>query len=128
MKNLLLLSSLAAVTLSLNSCCSMFSMQKASTKTETKSVLVGYQTVQEAVPGSRSGKDGMVKYTNKEVPVYEQQAVTSRDTQYCGPSLYCAKKNCGGSTADSTLKMASAQGDVGSPNIGLMPTMKTLAP
>lgn len=42
--------------------------------------------------------------------------------------FYVPRKNACGTTADSTLRMATTQSGTGSPHMGLMPTMKTLAP
>ena len=132
MKNLLLLVSLAAVSLGFSSCCSMFSMSKAQYRTETRQVkLCGYDTVSEEIytPGdSKSGKGGMTQTVEKKVPRYK--TVTKKVRVSCAPCVryYCPKKDCCGTTSDVTLKMSTLQGGSGSPNLGLMPSMKPLAP
>ena len=129
MKNLAVLLSLAAVSLGFSSCCSMFGWTSQATyHTETRQVRTcGYDIVTEevVVPGdSKSGKGGMVQTIEKKVPRYKTVTKTVRDS--CGRCvrLYCPKKDCCGSTSESTLILSSAQGSVGSPNIGLVPSMK----
>jgi len=134
MKNLVLLASLVAVSLGFSSCCTMFglSSQSAGYRTETRQVKTcGYDIVTERVvtPGaSKSGKGGMVEVIEKKVPRYK--TVTRKVRIPCGSCvrIYCPKKDCCGTTSESTRMMASAQGSVGSPNIGLIPTMKPIAP
>jgi hypothetical protein len=134
MKNLVLLLSLAAVALSFSSCCSMFGgiSQGSGFRTETRQVKTcQYDIVTEEVftPGSaKSGKGGMVQTIEKKVPRYK--TVTKKVRIPCGSCVryYCPKKDCCGTTSESTRVMASAQGSVGSPNIGLIPTMKPIAP
>ncbi|MES2474484.1 MAG: hypothetical protein V4689_16995 [Verrucomicrobiota bacterium] len=130
MKNLLLLVSLVAVSLGFSSCCSMFGnpTQSAGYRTETRQVKTcHYDIVTEEVytPGE-GGKGGMVQTIEKKVPRYK--TVTKKVRIPCGTCTryYCPKKDCCGSTSESTMRMASAQGSVGSPNIGLIPTMKPL--
>ncbi len=132
MKNLVLLVSLVAVSLGFSSCCSMFgvSSQSSGYRTETRKVKTcHYDIVTEEVvtPGdSKSGMGGMVQTIEKKVPRYK--IVTRKVRVPCGPCvrLYCPKKDCCGTTSESTMRMASAQGSVGSPNIGLIPTMRVL--
>jgi hypothetical protein len=133
MKNLLLLVSLAAVSLGFSSCCSMFgtgSSQNAGCRTENRQVKTcGYDiiTKQVVTPGdSKSGKGGMIETIEEKVPRYK--TVTKKVRISCGQCarFYCPKKDCCGTTSESTMRMASAQGSVGSPNIGLIPTMKPL--
>jgi hypothetical protein len=134
MKNLALLLSLAAISLGFSSCCSMFGIgtQNAGYRTETKQVKTcGYDTVTEEVytPGdAKSGKGGMVQTIEKKVPRYK--TCTKKTSIRCGSCtrFFCPKKDCCGTTSDSTMKMATAQGGTGSPHIGLIPTMKPLAP
>jgi len=45
----------------------------------------------------------------------------------CG-SWYCPKPQCCGIVSDSVLSRATGQSGTGEPPIGLIPTMKTLAP
>ena len=97
-------------------------------RTETRQVKTcDYDIVTEEVvtPGdAKSGKGGMVQTIEKKVPRYK--TVTKKVRVSCGPCVrfYCPKKDCCGTTSESTMRMASAQGSVGSPNIGLIPTMR----
>jgi hypothetical protein len=132
MKKLALLLSIAAVSLGFSSCCSMFGTGGcgAGYRTETKTVKTcGYDIITEEVvtPGSaKSGKGGMVTTVEKKVPRYK--TVTKRVRVKCPPCVrtYCPTKGCCGTTSESTMRMATAQGGVGSPHIGLIPTMKPL--
>jgi hypothetical protein len=134
MKNLALLLSLAAISLGFSSCCSMFgtSAQAGHYRTETRQVKTcRYDIVTEQVytPGSaKSGKGGMVQTIEKKVPRYK---TVTRKVRVSGGScvrLFCPGKDRCGTTSESTMKMATAQGPTGSPHIGLIPTMKPLAP
>ncbi len=132
MKNLALLVSLIAVSLGFSSCCSMFGTisQNSGYRTETHQVKTCfYDTVSEDVwvPGdSKSG--GMMQSVEKRVPRYK--TVTKKVRIPCGKCTryYCPKKDCCGTTSEVTLQMASMQGADGSPKLGLIPTMKPLAP
>ena len=134
MKKLALLLSLAAISLGFSSCCSMFGVhsQSAGYRTETKQVKTcGYDIVTEEVyvaDSGKGGKGGMVQTIEKKVPRYK--TVTKKTRISCGPCvrLFCPKKDCCGTTSESTMRMATAQGGTGSPHIGLIPTMKPLAP
>ena len=132
MKKLALLLSVAALSLGFSSCCSMFGNPAATAeyRTETRQVKTcGYDIVTKQVvtPGdSKSGKGGMVQTIEERVPRYK--TVTKKVRIPCNRCVryYCPKKDCCGTTAESTLRIASAQGSVGSPNIGLLPTMRVL--
>jgi hypothetical protein len=106
--------------------------QSAGYRTETKQVKTcRYDIVTEVVhtPGSaKSGKGGMTQTIEKKVPRY--RTVTKKTRIGCGSCVrfFCPKKDCCGTTSESTLKMATAQGATGSPHIGMIPTMKPLAP
>ncbi len=134
MKNLVLLATLIAVSLGFSSCCKMFGVtsQGAGYRTETRQVKTCHYDVvtkEVMVPGdSKSGKGGMVQTVEERVPRYK--TVTKKVRIPCGQCTryYCPKKDCCGTTSQSTIVMASAQGSVGSPNIGLIPTMKKIAP
>ncbi len=133
MKKILCLLSLVALSLGFSSCCSMFGKAAygAGYRTETKQVkLCGYDTVTEEVyvaGDSKSGTGGMTQTVEKRVPRYE--TVTTKVRIPCSDCTryYCPEKDCCGTTSESTIKMATAQGPVGSPHIGLIPTMKKLA-
>ena len=127
MKNLFLLASLVAVSLGFSSCCSMFSIGKSESYTQTRQVKAGYDIVTTEV--HTGGKGGLVQTSEKKVPHYK--TVTKKVRVKCGSScvrFYCPRKGCCGTTSEYTLKMATVQGGSGSPNLGLLPTMKPLAP
>lgn len=129
MKKFLHLSALVAVSLGFSSCCSMFGLggYTAGHTTETRQVKTcHYDTVTEQI--NTGGKGGMVQIVEKKVPRY--RTVTKQVKIPCQKCTryYCPKKDCCGTTSESTIKMATAQGPTGSPNIGLIPTMKKLAP
>jgi len=133
MKNLALLFSLVAVSLGFSSCCSMFGLPSggAGYHTETHQVKTcGYDIVTKEImiPGdSKSGKGGLVQTIEEKVPRYK--TVTKRIKNRCDSScahMYCPTKECCGTTSEATMRMASVQGSSGSPNLGLIPTMKPL--
>jgi hypothetical protein len=131
MKNLVLLATLIAVSLGFSSCCSMFgtTAQGSGYRTETRQVKTcHYDIITEEVFVPGSGKGGMVQTIEKKVPRYK--TVTKKVRISCGSCVryYCPKNDCCGTTSESTRLLASAQGSVGSPNIGLIPTMKPIAP
>lgn len=129
MKNLLLLVSLAAVSLGFSSCCSMFGTSQAQYRTETRQVKTcGYDIVTEEVHTDDGSKNGLTQTVEKKVPRYK--TVTKKVKVKCQSCvrLYCPKKDCCGTTSEKTLKMATLQGGSGSPHMGLLPTMKPLAP
>lgn len=106
-------------------------MQGAGYRTETRQVKTCRYTVEEVpVEGysSKGGKDGMPLMVEKRTPIYK--TVTKKVRVPCPrcTRYYCPKKDCCGTTSEQTLRMASAQGWTGAPNIGLIPTMKNLAP
>ena len=132
MKNLVLLSTLIAASLGFSSCCSMFGRTNryAGYRTETRQVKTcGYDTVTEevVVPGdSKSGKGGMVQTVEKKVARYKTVTKRVGVRGIACTRYYCATKDHCGTTSEFTMRMASAQGSSGSPNIGLIPTMKPL--
>jgi hypothetical protein len=131
MKNLVLLATLIAVSLGFSSCCSMFgtTAQGSGYRTETRQVKTcSYDIVTEEILVQDGSKGGMVQTVEKKVPRYK--TVTKKVRIPCGSCVrfYCPKNDCCGTTSESTRLMASAQGSVGSPNIGLIPTMKPIAP
>jgi hypothetical protein len=134
MKKLALVLSVAALSFGFSSCCSMFGVGSltAGTRTETKQVKAcGHDIVTEEIytPGdAKSGMGGMVQTIEKKVPRYK--TVTKKTWILCGncTRFFCPKKDCCGTTSESTMRMATAQGATGSPHIGLIPTMKPLAP
>lgn len=130
MKNLFFLVSLLAVSLGFSSCCPMFGLvnQGAGYRTETRQVKTCHYDIVTETVNVGDGKNGMVETVEKKVPRYK--TVTKKVRIPCGTCTryYCPKKDCCGTTSESTMKMASVQGSVGSPNLGLLPTMKPLAP
>lgn len=132
MKNLALLLSLAAASLGFSSCCSMFgtSSQAGTYRTETRKVKTcQYDIVTEEVvtPGdAKSGKGGMVQTVEKKVPRYKTVTKKVRVPGSPCTRFYCSKKDNCGTTSESTMRMSSVQGSVGSPNLGLIPTMREL--
>ncbi|MEX1049134.1 MAG: hypothetical protein WED15_06380 [Akkermansiaceae bacterium] len=130
MKNLVLLASLLALSLGSSSCCSMFGLPAtgAGFTTETRQVKTCHtDTITEQVwVGGSAKSGGMYQTVEKTVPRYK--TVTKKVRVPCGACTryYCPKKDCCGSTSRATMLMASAQGSSGSPNLGLIPTMKVL--
>ncbi len=127
MKNLFYLATLIAVSVGLSSCCKMFGVTRQGYRTETRQVKTcGYDTTYETV--STGSKDGMTQTVEKRVQRYK--TIVKKYKVPCTKCVrhYCPEKDCCGTTAQSTLVMASAQGSSGSPNIGLIPTMKQIAP
>lgn len=126
MKNLFLSSLLVVTAFGMSSCCCLFS--GASNTYETKeSKLCGTKTVTREVAVSGKGsKGGMLTETVTEVvPVY--RTVTKKHQLACVRS-YCPKAGPCGSTGETVIKMATDQGGTGSPHMGLVPTMRVLAP
>lgn len=130
MKKIAIFAALAALSLGFTSCCSMFGMPTANAgyETETRQVKTcRTDTVTEQVLISSSAKGGNVYETvEKKVPRYK--TVTTKKRVPCGSCtrFYCPRKGCCGTTSESTLNMVTAQPSVGSPFIGLIPTMKPL--
>lgn len=133
MKNLAFALSLAAVSLGFSSCCSMFGnpSNSAGYRSETRQVeTCGYDIVTEQVVtrgSAKSGKGGMVQTIEKKVPRYKTVTVKTRNSVSgrC-VRLFCPKKDRCGTTSESTMRIASLQGSSGSPNLGLIPTMREL--
>jgi hypothetical protein len=128
MKKFLSLLTLVAISLGFSSCCSMFgrSGYTAGYRTETKQVKTcHFDTVTEEI--HTGGKGGMVQLVEKKVPRYKTVTKKVRIPCQGCTRYYCPKKDCCGSTSESIIKMATAQGSNGSPSIGLIPTMKKLA-
>lgn len=129
MKTILCLFTVAVAALGMSSCCSLSNAAKMNGEwvTETKQVKTcRYTTVTEEVyhPGP---KGGTIELVEKKIPCYK--TVTKRKWVSAPPCvrLYCPGKDDCGTTSEKTMLMATAQGPVGSPHIGLIPTMKPLA-
>ena len=85
-----------------------------------------YKTVTKEVQVSTGAKGGIeTRIVKEKVPVYKTRYVTTRVG--CVRS-YCSRDAACGTTSENIMKMASTQGATGSPHIGLVPTMKPLAP
>lgn len=108
------------------------SAQNGYYRTESRQVKTcRYDIVTEeiVIPGdAKSGMGGMVQTTEKKVPRYK--TVTKKVWVSGGSCVrfFCPKKDNCGTTSESTRVLSSAQGPVGSPHIGLIPTMKPIAP
>ncbi len=76
-------------------------------------------------PDAKTGIGGMTMVQN-EAQYKTVEEVVRVPCPKC-VRFYCPKKGCCGTTSDSVIKMATAQGPVGSPHIGLIPTMKKIA-
>ena len=131
MKKLLSLLTLVALSMGFSSCCSMFGLgsNSAGYRTETRQVKTCHYDIvtEEVYTANPSGKGGMTETIEKKVPRYK--TVTKKVRVSCGSCVrfYCPKKDCCGTTSESYRKMVTAQGPVGSPNIGLVPTRRKLA-
>ena len=122
MKKFLSLLTLVAISLGFSSCCSMFGIgsQTAGYRTETSQVKTRhFDTVTEEI--HTGGKEGMVQLVEKKVPRYKTVTKKVRiPCQRC-TRFYCPKKDCCGTTSESTIKMATASEAM------LVPTMMGLA-
>ena len=133
MKSFLSFAVAAAALFGLSSCCCMFSgVAKNETTPVRKRACGAYDIITEqvyvaGVTDSKGGmsKGGMTQTVQRKVPRYKM--VNERVPCKCWRP-YCPDHGCCGTTGERTMSMASAQGWSGSPNIGLIPTMKPLAP
>ena len=124
MKNLFLSTLCAVTALGLSSCCCLFSSNNTYKTKETR--LVGHKMVTREVTVSTGAKGMMETQTvSEKVPVYKEKTKTRR--VQC-VRHYCPKSGPCGTTSETIVKMSTSQGGVGSPHIGLVPTMKPLAP
>ncbi len=109
-----------------------YTKQYAGYRTETRQVKTCHYdiiTEQVVTPGdAKSGKGGMTQTIEKRVPRYKTVTKKVPVLRTACLRFYCPEKEACGTTADSTLKLSSAQGSSGSPNLGLIPTMKPIAP
>ena len=128
MKNLVLLALAAVVSLGFSSCCCLFADvgDRSQHVYEKKLVRYEYHT-EEVTSGSKSGKDGMTRTVQTKVPVYK----TVKKKVHCPGCCvrpWTPDYDCCGSTGERTMRMATVQSASGSPHMGLIPTMKPLAP
>ena len=87
----------------------------------------GYDTIVEQVPvaGPKGGMSkGGMETVERKVPRYKEV----KERVWCNNCwrFYCPDTECCGTTGKKVRRMASAQGHSGSPNIGLIPTMKPM--
>ena len=77
---------------------------------------------------SSNSLSGNGKYVDS--PVVEYQAPKKVRRQSCTKCLstFCPKPGCCGTVGKNVLSRATMQGGSGEPHLGLIPTMKTLAP
>ena len=127
MKNLFVLLSLAVISVSLTSC-TMFTRPFASAgyKETTTQQKVGTDTITEEV--LIDSKSGLTEINETKVDRYGN--VTKKERVPC-PScarLYWLSEGCCGSNTEEARKMSTVQGSSGSPHVGLIPTMKRMAP
>ena len=127
MKNLLLILPLVALSLGLSSCCSMFGIKSFSagyTEETYQRKLCGYDIVREEVVVD--AKSGLTEVKETKVPRYK--TVTKKVRIKCPDCVrfYCLSEGCCGSSTEAARKMATVQGGSGSPNLGLIPTMKKI--
>jgi hypothetical protein len=116
--------------LGLSSCC-MFSAFTKPVETTTTVKACGYKTVKEQVwvEGTTDAKGGMItpghyETVKRKVPKYKEKK-TAHWATGCWHVYYPDSDGCG-TTGPKTRAMASSQGWSGSPNTGLVPTMKPL--
>ncbi len=113
MKNALKLLALALFSAAFSSCCGLGSCPGV---IEGEKRITTYETVPSH--GAKGGVD-------VQVPVVTTEKVKHKCTK-CGSS-FCPK-NCCGIISKNVLARATTQGGSGEPHIGLIPTMKVLAP
>lgn len=117
MKTTFQLCALALISLAFSSCCGFlpcggsFSAEKEVTT---------YNEVERTVYGGKSS------YTVTDRVPQTETVKVSHSCKKCGSS-FCPKSECCGIVSKSVLSRATAQGGNGEPQIGLIPTMKTLA-
>lgn len=134
MKKFVSILALTVISLGFSSCCSMFGIanQHGYYRTETRQVKTcDYDIITKQVVtrgDSKSGKGGMVETVEEKVPRYKTVTKKVRVNGGSCTRFFCPRKDACGTTSESTRQLSSAQGPVGSPHIGLIPTMKPIAP
>jgi hypothetical protein len=124
MKNFVLTTLLVATAVGLSSCCCLLGSKKSYKTKET--YVARYKTVTKEVQVATGAKGCIETQTvQQKVPVYK----TRYTTHYTGcVRTYCARDGACGTPGENVVKMSTSQAGVGSPHIGLVPTMKPLAP
>lgn len=125
MKNLILATGAALAAFALSSCCCLFAGNSYKTTERVRGC--GYDTVTKEVQVATKGsKGGMLTETiTTKVPRYKMVSKTHRVKCV---RTYCPSNGPCDTTSEKITRMASSQGSTGSPHIGLIPTMKPLAP
>ena len=118
MKTTIQLFALALLSLSFSSCCSLLPCGGSLT---AKKEVTTYKESQRTVYTDKSSYDVTVR-----VPVTKTKRVRFHCFR-CGSS-FCPKPQCCGIVSPKVLARATTQGGTGEPHIGLIPTMKDLAP
>ena len=111
MKTTIQLIALAVLSIAFSSCGSMTAQKKVTTYTESQ----------------RTVYDGKSSYVVTDRVPHTTTKKVRHCCNKCGSS-YCAKPQCCGIVSPKVLARATAQGGTGEPQIGLIPTMKILAP
>lgn len=121
----------AVASLGLSSCCCMFSSAAKADHVTVQKRVCGRHTVKEQVwvPGETDPKSGMAtgSYQTVEREVVRYKNVKEKVRHKC-MDKFCPDSGPCGTTGPMTMARASVQGWSGSPNLGLIPTMKKLAP
>ncbi len=118
MKTTLQLFALALLSLVYSSCCGIGLCHGSLT---AEKEVTEFQETKRTVYGSKTSYE-----VTDRVPVTKTVKLTHRCSK-CGSS-YCPKPECCGIISNEVLARATAQGGTGEPHIGLIPTMKNLAP
>lgn len=105
-----------------------YTNQFAGYRTETRQVKTCYYDTVTKEVRLGDGKDGMTQTVEERVPRYKTVTKRVGIKRTACVRHYCPKKDACGTTSEQTRQMASSQGSVGSPNLGLIPTMKPIAP
>ena len=118
MKTTLQLLALAILSLSFSSCCGLL---PCGGSLSAEKQVTTFEESQRTVYGNKTSY-----VVTDRVPVTTTKTVKQRCCK-CGSS-FCPKPQCCGIVSPQVLARATAQGGTGEPQIGLIPTMKTLAP
>ena len=118
MKTTFQLLALAILSLSFSSCCGFL---PCGGSLSAEKEVTTYEESQRTVYGNKTSH-----VVTDRVPVTTTETV-KHCCRKCGSS-FCPKPECCGIVSSKVLARATAQGGTGEPQIGLIPTMKTLAP
>ena len=114
----------------LSSCC-LFNAPTMPVSSTTTVKACGYKTTKKKVwvPATTDAKGGMLTEGYYETVKYKVPRYKKKHSVYWGSGCwhtYIPDSEGCGTTGPKTRSMASAQGWSGSPNVGLVPTMKPL--